>query len=137
MIKNEEMVNVSKFDSVWTLYVLILLFRYWIKFPNIRHWLIFYRWVCCEITDDRQPFRTLISFKRKMDKYHFIGGNMSQSCLSWFHIRITWEHPSFFADCDDSESRQNFQTFTISSFFIAQWAIKSWIIDLPLSFLIP
>ena len=58
-----------------------------LNFQTFAIGLLFYRWVCCEVTDDRQPFRTLISFKRKMDKYHFIGGNMSQSCLSWFHIR--------------------------------------------------
>ena len=83
------------------------------------------------------PSRTLISLKIKFEKYQFPGGNTIKDYLSWFYILITWEHPSFWEDCDYSDSRPNFKTFTISSFFITQWAIKSWIIALPLSFLIP
>ena len=67
-----------------------------------------------------------------MDMYQFLGGNTSQSYLSWFSIQMTREHLSFLAGCDDSDSRQNFQIITISSFFIAQWALKSWIIAKPL-----
>ena len=93
-INNKEMVNVWTFDSFRMRDVLIFWFGHWIKFSNIRHFLILYHWVCRKILDNSQPFKTFTSFKIKMDVYQFLRGNGSRSYLSWFNIWIIWEHPS-------------------------------------------
>ena len=41
------------------------------------------------------------------------------------------------SNCDNSDSILKVQTFAICSFFIAQWAVKSWIIARPLEFSYP
>ena len=38
------------------------------------------------------------------------------------------------SNCDNFDSMLKVQTFAITSFFIAQWAVKSWIIANPLEF---
>ena len=38
------------------------------------------------------------------------------------------------SNCDDSDSKSNFQTLAICLNFITQWAVTSWIIARPLEF---
>ena len=92
-IKNEEIVTVWKFDSVWRLEGLIIKFRHWIKISNIFHLLIIHRWGCCKVPNNRQPYRTLICLLNKKGNVWISerkpGPNMPMLILYPNHIRTS------------------------------------------------